>query len=227
MLKKILLGCGAVSSALYVVTDIVAARRYEGYSYADQWFSELTAEGSPTRPLMIAINEIPYTALVAAFAAGVWKTADTNRAQQITAAMLGGYAAAGIAGGVGFPMQMRQNEATLRNVMHIPSTMVMSLCVVLAMGFGARTLGTRFRKYSYGTIAAVVAFGILTSTQAGKIAENKPTPWAGAEERVNIFATMLWIAALSIGLMRAHGLISSAREHTPTAPRLPMPGVPQ
>lgn len=227
MLKKILLGCGAASSALYVVTDIVAARRYEGYSYADQWFSELTAEGSPTRPLMIVINEIPYTALVAAFAAGVWKTADRNRAQRITAATLGGYAAAGIAGGVGFPMQVRENEATLRNVMHIPSTMVMSLCVVLAMGFGAWTLGTRFRKYSYGTIAAVVAFGILTSTQASRISENQPTPWAGAEERVNIFATMLWIAALSIGLLSAQGLIGSRRVQTPTVSRLPMHGVTQ
>jgi len=227
MLRKILLGCGAVSSALYVVTDIVAARRYEGYSYADQWFSELTADGSPTRPLLIGINAIPYTALVAAFAAGVWKTAGQNRAQRITAGLLGGYAAAGAMGGIVFPMQMRQNDATLRNVMHIPSTMVMSLCVTLAMGFGARTLGTRFRKYSYGTIAAVVAFGVLTSTQAGRISENQPTPWAGAEERVNIFATMLWIAALSIGLMRAHGLISSARERTPTVPRLPMHGVPQ
>jgi hypothetical protein len=109
-------------------------------------------------------------------------------------------------------MQMRQNEASLRNVMHIPSTIVMSLCVVLAMAFGARALGKRFRAYSYGTIAAVLAFGALTSTQAGRIAENKPTPWAGAEERVNIAATMLWIAVLSLGLLGARGLMGSHRQ---------------
>jgi hypothetical protein len=226
MIRKILLGCGAVSSALYVVTDIIAARRYDGYSYADQWFSELTAEGSPTRPLLIVINGIPYTALVAAFAVGIWKTAGPNRAQRIAAALLGGYAVAGAVGGIAFPMQMRQNEASLRNVMHIPSTVVMSLCAVLAMGFGARVLGKRFRVYSYATIAAVLAFGALTSAQAGRISENQPTPWAGAEERVNIFATMLWIAALSIGLIRAQGLIGSRwaqqlPERTP-----PMRGVP-
>src|SRR5689334_13220839 len=134
MFNKILLGCGAVSSALYVVSDVIAARRYDGYSYADQWFSELTAEGAPTRPLMIVINEIPYTALMAAFAMGVWKSAGQNRAQRLTAALLGGYTAAGIAGGVGFPMATRDAEASLRNILHIPATMVMSLCILAAMG---------------------------------------------------------------------------------------------
>lgn len=227
MLKKILLGCGAVSSALYVVSDVIAARRYDGYSYADQWFSELTAEGAPTRPLMIVINGIPYTALMTAFAAGIWKTAGRSRAQRITAALLGGYAATGFAGGVIFPMQVRENEASLRNVMHIPSTMVMSLCLVSAMVAGAGLLGTRFRTYTYGTIAAVIAFGVLTSTQAGKISENEPTPWAGIEERVNIYATMLWIAALSIGLLRSRAQDTSQDARKPTASALPMPGVPQ
>ncbi len=35
-------------------------------------------------------------------------------------------------------------EGTLRNAMHIPATAVMSLFVVLAMGFGAALLGKRF-----------------------------------------------------------------------------------
>jgi hypothetical protein len=71
MVRKILLGCGVVSSVLYVVTDVLGTLRYLGYSYADQEFSELTAEGAPTRPLMVALNVIPYTLLVAAFAVGV------------------------------------------------------------------------------------------------------------------------------------------------------------
>jgi hypothetical protein len=149
MLNRVLLGCGAVSSALYVVSDVIAARRYDGYSYADQWFSELTAEGAPTRQLMIVINAIPYTALVAGFAVGIWKSDGRDRARRLTAALLGGYATAGIAGGVGFPMATRDVEASLRNIMHIPATMVMSLCVVSAMGVGARLPGKRFRNYSY------------------------------------------------------------------------------
>ena len=67
MKRKILLICGAVSSVLYVVGDVLGTLRYPGYSYADQTFSELTAQGSPTRPLMM-LSGSPYTALVAAFA---------------------------------------------------------------------------------------------------------------------------------------------------------------
>jgi Protein of unknown function (DUF998) len=207
MLRKILLGCGMVSSVLYVVSDVIGALRYPGYSYADQEFSELTAQGSPVRPLMIALNEIPYTLLVGAFAVGVWTSAPPKRAGRITAAMLIGYAAFGMAGGVVFPMKPREalaaGEATLRNAMHIPATMVMSLFILLAMGFGSTLLGKRLRYYSYGTIAILVVFGVLAGMQAGQMQANEPTPWMGIEERINIYATMLWVAVLAIGLLRA------------------------
>ena len=78
----------------------------------------------------------------------------------------------------------------------------MSLFMLLAMGFGATLLGKRFRYYSYGTIAILVVFGVLTSLQAGKMEANEPTPWMGIEERINIYATMLWVAVLAIGLLR-------------------------
>jgi hypothetical protein len=71
------------------------------------------------------------------------------------------------------------------------------------MGFGATLLGKRFRYYSYGTIATLVVFGTLASLQADQMAANQPTPWMGIEERINIYATMLWVAVLAIGLLRA------------------------
>jgi Protein of unknown function (DUF998) len=207
MVRKILLGCGIVSSVLYVVSDVIGSLRYPGYSYADQEFSELTAQGSPVRSLMIALNEIPYTLLVSAFAVGVWTSARPKRAGRITGAMLLGYAAFGMAGGAVFPMKPREalaaGEGTLRNTMHIPATMVMSLFILLAMGFGATLLGKRFRYYSYATIAILIVFGVLTSLQAGKMVADEPTPWMGLTERINIYATMLWVAVLAIGLLRA------------------------
>src|SRR5918995_4057345 len=207
MVRKILLGCGIVSSVLYVVADVLGTLRYEGYSYADQTFSELTAQGAPSRKFMVALNVIPYTLLVAAFAVGVWTTAGPKRAARITGAMLLGYAAFGMAGGFIFPMRPREalaaGEETLRNVMHIPATAVMSLFIVLAMGFGATFLGKRVRYYSYCTIATLLLCGALASLQAGRMAANEPTPWMGIEERINIYATMLWVAVLGIGLLRA------------------------
>ena len=93
-------------------------------------------------------------------------------------------------------------ERGLRNAMHIPMTAVMSLFMLLAMGFGATLLGKRFRYYSYATIAILVVFGVLASLQAGKMVANEPTPWMGIEERINIYATMLWVALLAICLLR-------------------------
>ena len=206
MLRRILLVCGVVSTVLYVAVDVLGSLRYPGYRYTEQQFSELTASGSPVRPLMVALGVIPYTLLVAAFAVGVFTSAPKKRAGRITAAMLLGYAAFGMAGGWLTPMNTREaleaGERGLRNAMHVPITALMSLFMLLAMGFGATLLGKRFRYYSYATIAVLVVFGVLTSLQAGKMVANEATPWMGLEERINIYATMLWVAVLAIGLLR-------------------------
>jgi hypothetical protein len=207
MVRKILLGCGIVSSVWYVITDVLGTLRYPGYRYTEQQFSELLAVGSPVRPLMIALNEFPYNLLVAASAVGVWTSAAPKRAARITGAMLLGFAVSGMVTGVIFPMNTREalaaGEGTLRNAMHPVGTIVMSLFIVLAMAFGSRLLGRRFRYYTYATIAILVVFGGLTSLQVGQLEANEPTPWMGITERINIYATMLWVAVLAIGLLRA------------------------
>lgn len=227
MARKILLGCGIVSSALYVAADIVAARRYEGYSYTDYTFSELFAAGAPTRPLMVGLVGIPYNLLVAACGVGVSTSAGATRAARVSGALLVGYAAAGMAGGVIFPTTPRGIEGTLRNTMHIPATAVMSLCVMLSMGFGATLLGRRFRSYTYGTIVTLIVFGGLTSVQAGRLRANEPTPWMGIEERINIYATMLWIGVLAVALPRAHGQVAPGHMEPRTTTRRTMQGVPR
>jgi amino acid transporter len=207
MIRKILLTCGIVSSAWYVITDVLGTLRYPGYRYTEQQFSELTAAGSPVRSLMIALNEFPYNLLVAAFARGVWTSADSKRAARITGAMLVGYVLTGMLTGVIFPMNTRESlaagEGGLRNAMHPPGTIVMSLFIVLAMAFGSKLLGRRFRYYTYATIVMLVVFGVLASLQVDRMVENEPTPWMGIEERINIYATMLWVAVLAMGLLRA------------------------
>jgi hypothetical protein len=205
MVRRILLGCGIVSSVLYIAVDVLGTLRYPGYRYTEQQFSELTAAGSPVRPFMVGLSVIPYTLLVAAFAVGVWISTRPKRAGRITRAMLLGYAAFGMVGGWFTPMNTREalaaGERGLRNAMHVPMTAVMSLFMVLAMGFGATLLGKRFRYYSYTTIAILIVFGVLTSLQAGKMVADEPTPLMGLTERINIYATMLWVTVLAIGLL--------------------------
>jgi hypothetical protein len=207
MLKRIVLGCGIASSVWYIASDLLATMRYEGYSYLDQTFSELLAAGAPTRPLMIVLAGSAYTVLVTVFGVGVWVVGG-NRTARLTGAMLIGYALVGAVTGVVFRMNTREALAAglddWRNAGHPPGTAVQSLFILLAMAIGARLLGQRFRWYSYGTIAALIVFGILTSLQIGAMTANEPTPWMGLEERINIYTTMLWIAALAAGLLRAY-----------------------
>lgn len=224
MLKKILLGCGVVSSALYVTADVVASLRYDGYRYADQNFSELLADGAPTRPLMLALAVAPYSALVTAFGAGVWM-AGGNRRARITGALLIGYALAGAAGGWLFRMDAREvlaaGEGDWRNSLHVPATMVGSLLLLAGMASGSRLLGQSFRWYTYATIATLLLFGAVTSLQAGRLVANEATPWMGITERVNIYATMLWVAVLSVSLLRSLG-DGGQRESKSTAVPAPM-----
>jgi hypothetical protein len=206
MVRKILLGCGIVSSVLYVISDVLGALRYPGYSYTDNTFSELAAQGTPTRPLMLG-NIILGILVFAAFAVGVWTSASPKRAARITGAMLLGYEVTGSAAQLFFPMKTREalaaGEGTLRNALHPPVTLVSVLFLLLAVGFGSRLLGKRFRYYSYATIAILVVFGVLSGQQGGRAEANLPTPWLGLEQRINAYTFMLWVAVLAIGLLRA------------------------
>jgi hypothetical protein len=215
MLRKTLLWCGLVSSVLYVATDIVAALRYDGYSYKDQWVSELIANGSPVRPLMMALLT-PYNLLAAAFGVGVWLVACGKRAARVTGAMLIASAAMGQVTMFWFAMDQRGAEETARGSLHGPMTSVMSLFTVLAMAFGATLLGRRFRWYTIGTILTLIVFGIATSVYIPRIEANEATPWMGAIERVNIYAQMLWTAVLSGALLRIHAPGTPRQLGTPT-----------
>lgn len=202
--RKVLLLCGVFSSLFYIAFDVVAMCRYEGYSYTDQNYSELLATGAPTRFLMLLAG-IAYNLLVAAFAVGVWTSAAPKRTARITGAVMVGYAVLSMVTPLFFQMDMRGAEATPRGSLHGPMTAVMSMFILLSMGFGAFLRGRQFRFYSFATIVVVIVFGVLTSLQIPRLEAGQPTPWMGLTERINIYATMLWFAVLAIGLLRAQG----------------------
>jgi hypothetical protein len=206
--RTVLLGCGIASSVLYLAADLVGSLRYPGYRWLDQEFSELTAQGAPTRPFMIALVEVAYNLLVLALAGGMWTAAGPRqRRARLAAAGLVGYAAFGFAAGTVTPMASRDvmaaGEDTLRNAFHGPLTLASDLCLAVGMAVAGQLLGKRFRSYAYATVATLVVAGAVTSVQIPRMEANRPTPWMGLEERVNIYATMLWVAVLAVGLLRA------------------------
>jgi hypothetical protein len=199
--RRILLVGGIASSLLYVSTDLLAAWWDESYSLTDQNYSELLATGAPTRPFMLLVS-IAYNLLVAAFALGVWRSVAPKRAAQVAGACMLGYALLSLATPLFFQMDMRGAVVTPRGSLHPLMTAVMSLFILLSIGMGAFLLGRGFRFYSLMTIAVLILFGLLTAQQVPQLAAGGPTPWMGLTERINIYATMLWFALLSLALLR-------------------------
>jgi hypothetical protein len=204
LLKKVLLICGILSSLLYYGADALAAMLYQGYNYADQTISELSAIGAPTGPLL-SITGTTYLLLVIAFGLGVWKSAGWNRALCITAILLIMFGLVGFLWPFG-PMHQREVLAagggTFSDTLHLIIGAIDSILFLLMIGVGSFAFGKRFRLYSIATIIVLLVFGALMSMDVSKVAANEPTPWLGIIERINIFGAMLWILVLAIVLLR-------------------------
>lgn len=200
-LNKVLLSCGIYSAVFYIITDLLASWWYNGYSIIDQNYSELLATGAPTRPVML-LGSVVYNLLVAAFAIGIWSSANQKRTSKITGALMIGYAILSMVTPAFFQMDMRGAQITPLGSLHPIMTAVMSLFILLSMGFGAFLLSKRFRLYSFITIILLLVFGFITGLQAPQLTLGQPTPLMGFTERINIYSTMIWFAVLSISLLR-------------------------
>jgi hypothetical protein len=133
--------------------------------------------------------------------------------------MLAGSAAVGQVTPFLFPMDQRGAEETLRGSLHGPMTLVASMFILGAMGFGANLRGRGFRLYSLATMAVLVLFGGLTASYIPRVAAGEPTPGMGVVERVNIYSYLLWVAALAISLWRLEGRTVPPHKETAYATR--------
>ncbi|HSC38701.1 MAG TPA: DUF998 domain-containing protein [Chitinophagaceae bacterium] len=204
LLKKVLLICGSLSSLLYIACNIFVPMQWREYSSASQTVSELSAIGAPTRLLWVWLC-IPYTLLVIAFAWGVWKSAGSNRPLRVAGGFMIVYGILGVIWPFA-PMHLRETlaagGATFSDAMHIALGVVTEILFFLALGFTAAALGKRFRFYSIATLIVLLVFGTLTFLDAPKISTNRPTPFIGVWERINIGVFLLWIIVLSVALLR-------------------------
>jgi hypothetical protein len=204
MRQKALLGCGIVSSLVYVAANVIGARRWRGYSSTSQTVSELSAIGAPSRSVVVPLLST-HGALVIPFGAGVWESAGRKRALRVTGALLVGLGASDLSAPL-FPMHRREalarGEGSRTDTMHIVLTGVNSLLILLAIGCGSTAFEKRFRLYSVATILVLVVTGGLTATQASRLEANLPTPWAGLMERISIGGYLLWQVVLATVLMR-------------------------
>lgn len=161
----------------------------------------MSAVDAPTRWLLAPFY-LGYTILLLGFAVGVRAAAGERRGLRRAGDFL---AAVGIVGLVlmFFPMHMRGNAPSFSDTMHIALGGTNLLFLFLAIGCAAGAFGNRFRLYSVATVIAMVVFGAWTGFLAPAIPENQPTPALGIVERLVFGAFLLWIAVLSITLLRS------------------------
>jgi hypothetical protein len=183
--------------------DLLASRRYRGYSVKDHTISELSAIGAPTRPPWLAFS-ILYQALAFAFACGVLRAPAVRPPVRLVGWLLMALAGVGLLWWIA-PMHRREVLARgggdWRDRMHLVLGGSSALLFFGTVGAGAFAFGRRFRILSFATIAVTLVAGAKMSTLAPGIERNAPTPWLGAWERIAVEGSMLWQAVFSAALL--------------------------
>ena len=197
---KALLAAGIAAVGVYAVGDLLSGLLYEGYSFKDQVISELTALGSPVRPLMLAAMTANGLLLIA-FAVGIWRSAGRSRSLRWVGPPLIASSIVGFLTQVVFPMSSRWMEPSFTDTMHIIGTGVWSLLILVAMVLAAVAFRGWFRLYSIVTLLVLVGFGTASSIAMGGVEEDL-TPWAGGFERINAYAFFAWLVVLAVTVMR-------------------------
>jgi hypothetical protein len=196
---KALLAAAVAAVVVYAVGDLISGLLYDGYSFRDQAISELTAFGSPVRPLMVAVILL-HNSLLVAFGVGLWRAADRTSLRWVG----GLIAAIGISGlptHTVFAMSSRWMEPAVNDTMHQLFTGLFLLLVVPAIVAAAVAYRGWFRIYSIATLVVLMAFGAAASFAIGGIEEDS-TAWAGGFERVNAYAYLAWLVVLAVTVMR-------------------------
>lgn len=202
VVQRALLWCGVLSSLLYAATDLLGGRRYPGYDVTSQVVSELMARGAPSESFVDPLF-ILYGLLVAAAGLGVLRAAaERGAALRVAGALLIAYGVLGLTGPTLFEMRPRGTGSLATDLPHIALTGTLVLLTLLAIGAAALALGRRFRLYSAATVVTMLAVGLLSAPNGARLSAGQPTPGFGIVERVNIYASLLWIAVLSIALLR-------------------------
>lgn len=198
MQTKFLLGCGLISTILYVAMNVFLPSRFEGYDIASQTISELSALGAPTRVVWVWLA-MAYVALFGLFGIGILRTSGGNWLLYIVAYLVFAYTV------INFywpPVHLRGATASLSDKLHIVWAIMTITVMMLIMGFAMMALGRSFRIYTMLTFLVFVVFGVLTFTEAPNIERNLPTPHIGIWERINVGAFMTWVFVFSISLLR-------------------------
>jgi hypothetical membrane protein len=205
VVQKTLLAFGAISSVLYAFTDLLAGLNYQGYSFYSQTISELGAVGAP-KPGWLAPLFITYCALMVAFSIAVvlYGIRNNDRIKKVGMLLLL-YMVVG-SGTTLYPMHVRGTATLADDMPHILAGLGATVVILVTMLAGSTALGKRFRIFSRVTFASILVFGALTVPSSMRLASGDPTPGMGLLERLAYYSILIWVAGLSIALVRSSSI---------------------
>jgi hypothetical membrane protein len=195
MTPKGLLVAAIASVTVYGLGDLASGLLYEGYSYRDQWISELSAFGSPVRPLMVTAILV-HGLLLIAFGVGIRRFGDRKSLRWVGLLLI-------VAGLIGLPthtvfaMSSRWMTTGFNDRMHASLSLAFGLVVFVAVALSAVSYSGWFRLYAIATIPILVGFGAASSAAIQGIEQNF-TPWAGGFERLNAYSYFAWLVVLAV-----------------------------
>lgn len=199
LLRRTLLTCGIAGAALYPAADILAAKRYPGFSYRDQAVSELFAIGAPTSDFLVPLFSISSAGILL-FSLAIWMSANGRRLLQVLAVMMALNALDALVLWNFFPMHMRGVEPSFTDLMH--GLLAIDPFLLAAIVLAAIAHPGPFRVYTIATILVTMGFALSAVKYVPAVVAGDPTPWMGAAERAGQYATNLWYATFAIMLMR-------------------------
>jgi hypothetical protein len=196
--QRVLLACGILAPLLYMAADQIAGRMLKGYSFSAQSMGELSAAGSPTRGLVVALNVVAV-GLMIAFVTGVWWAGGQAFLPHVVAGLVFLNAVGALFATIFFP-----NTYGVRPVFASPGVLIMAfsvLCSVLACIFGAIAYSGWFRVLSIAIPAAFVLLTVVRYATASTAASVAAGPMIGSQERTMAYAYFVWAMALAVYLL--------------------------
>ena len=198
-LQSGLLLCGLLGPLVQFATDRLAGLRLEDYDFSLDSMSELGALGSPVRSLVV-YSSVAATALVGAFAVGVWRASGSDVATRLVAVLILANAVLALLATLFFPPRFG-----VRPAFASPGVLIMSvsvLCLVLAMIAGAFAFEGWLRVLSVGIPVGWLVLGGLRFASAARSA-TEGVAAVGAQERTMEFSYLVWVMALAVYLLQA------------------------
>jgi hypothetical protein len=197
---KLLLLSGIAAVAVYAIGDVVSGLLYDGYRWADQAISELSAFGSPVRPLMVSVIVV-HNVLLLGFGIGILRVAKRRSLHWIGILEVVNFIVVGLTTHTIWAMSSRGMATGFNDTMHIALSTVFGILVATMMALSAIAYRGWFRVYALATMAVVIGFGMASGAAMGGIEQND-TPWAGAFERINAYAYFAWLVVLAVTVIR-------------------------